>query len=128
MENVRFVVDQQGSPVKGPLLAIASGLQAVNAQYCLIVPTDMPFLKPEVADYLLEACKDYNVAVPVWPDGTVETLLMALERKSCAEIAQTLCALNRANADGIIRGSSKLHLVSPLQQIRGLDTELQKFC
>ena len=46
IENVRFVVDQQGSPVKGPLLAIASGLQTVNAEYCLIVPTDMPFLKP----------------------------------------------------------------------------------
>ena len=125
--NVRFVVDQQGSPVKGPLLAIASGLQAVNAQYCLIVPTDMPFLKPEVAEYLLEACKDYNVAVPIWPDGTIETLLMAMERQSCAETAQTLCVLNRANADGIIRGSSKLHLVSPLQQIRGLDNELRSF-
>ncbi len=127
IENVRFVVDQQGSPVKGPLLAIASGLQTVNAEYCLIVPTDMPFLKPEVADYLLEACKDYNVAVPIWPDGTVETLLIALEQKSCAEIAQTLCALNRANADGIIRGSSKLHLVSPLKQIHGLDTEFRSF-
>jgi molybdenum cofactor guanylyltransferase len=125
--NVRFVVDQQGSPVKGPILAIASGLQTVNVQYCLVVPTDMPFLKPEVADYLLEACKDYNMAVPIWPDGTIETLLMALERQSCAEIAQTLCALNRANADGIIRGASKLHLVSPLQQIRGLDTELRSF-
>ena len=93
----------KAASVKGPLLAIASGLQAVDAQYCLIVPTDMPFLKPEVADYLLEACKDYNVAVPIWPDGTVETLLMALERESCIEIAQTLCTLNRANADGIIR-------------------------
>jgi molybdopterin-guanine dinucleotide biosynthesis protein A len=127
IENVRFVVDQQGSPVKGPLLAIASGLQTVNAQYCLIVPTDMPFLKTKVADYLLVACKDYNVAVPIWPDGKVETLLMGLERQSCAEIAQTLCALNRANADGIIRGSSKLHLVSPLQQIHSIDTEFRSF-
>jgi molybdenum cofactor guanylyltransferase len=125
--NVRFVVDQQGSPVKGPILAITSGLHTVNAQYCLVVPTDMPFLKTEVAEYLLEACKDYNVAVPVWPDGTIETLLMALERESCTEIAQTLCALNRANADGIIRGASKLHLVSPLQQIHDLDNELRSF-
>jgi molybdenum cofactor guanylyltransferase len=124
---VRFVVDQQDSPVKGPLLAIASGLQSVNDEYCLIVPTDMPFLKPKVADYLLEACKNYNVTVPIWPDGTLETLLMALERESCVKIAQTLCALNRANADGIIRGSSKLHLVSPLQQIRSLDNELKSF-
>ena len=125
--KVRFVVDQQNSPIQGPLLAIASGLQATDAQYCLIVPTDMPFLKPQVADYLLEACKNYNVAVPVWPDGTIETLLMAIERESCVEIALTLCALNRANADGIIRSSSTLHLVSPLQQIRNLDPELKSF-
>ena len=118
---------KKAASVKGPLLAIASGLEAVDAQYCLVVPTDMPFLKPEVADYLFGACKGYEVAVPVWPDGTVETLLMALERESCIEIAQTLITLNRANADTIPRAASKLHLVSPLKEISSLDPELRSF-
>ncbi len=127
IENIQFVVDQKHSPIKGPLLAIASGLKAVDAKYCLVVPTDMPFLNPKVADYLLNACKGYDVAVPMWPDGTVETLLMALERENCIEITQTLTALGRANADGIPRAAAKLHLVSPLKEILSLDPELRSF-
>ena len=125
--DVEFVVDQKDNQVKGPLLAITSGLAAVNADYCLVIPTDMPFLKPEVADYLFKACVGYEAAVPIWPDGTVETLLMALERSSCLEIAQTLLALNRANADAIIRAAGRVHLVSPLKETCNLDPQLRSF-
>jgi molybdenum cofactor guanylyltransferase len=125
--DVEFVVDQKDSQIKGPLLAIASGLAAADADYCLVVPTDMPFLKPEVADYLFKACVGYEAAAPIWPDGTVETLLMALERSSCLEIAQTLLALNRANADAIIRAAGRVHLVSPLKEICNLDPQLRSF-
>jgi molybdopterin-guanine dinucleotide biosynthesis protein A len=125
--GVEFVVDQENSQVKGPLLAIVSGLAAVDTDYCLVVPTDMPFLNPKVADYLFEACKGYDVAVPMWPDGTVETLLMTIERKSCLETALTLLALNRANADTVIRAAGSIHLVSPLKEICRFDPELQSF-
>jgi Molybdopterin-guanine dinucleotide biosynthesis protein A len=124
---VEFVVDQKDSQVKGPLLAIASGLAAVDTDYCIVVPTDMPFLNPKVADYLFKACEGSEVAVPMWPDGTVETLLMALERKSCLEIARTLLALNRANADAILRAAGAVHLVSPLKEICRLDPQLRSF-
>jgi hypothetical protein len=63
----------------------------------------------------------------MWPDGTVETLLMTLERNSCLEIAQTLLALNRANADAIIRAAGTVHLVSPLKEICSLDPTLRSF-
>lgn len=125
--DVEFVVDQKDNKVKGPLLAIASGLASVDVDYCLVVPTDMPFLNPKVIDYLFKACVGYEAAVPMWPDGTVETLLMMLERSSCLEIAQTLLALNRANADAIIRAAGAVHLVTPLKEIRKLDSELRSF-
>jgi molybdopterin-guanine dinucleotide biosynthesis protein A len=127
IDDVEFVVDKKGGGVKGPLLAITSGLAAVNADYCLVIPTDMPFLKPEVTDFLFKACVGYDVAVPMWPDGTVETLLMAIERTSCLEIAETLLALDRANADAIIRAAGNVHLVSPLKAICQLDPELTSF-
>jgi molybdopterin-guanine dinucleotide biosynthesis protein A len=125
--DVEFVVDQKESPIKGPLLAITSGLAAVDTDYCLVIPTDMPFLDAKVADYLLKACAGYEAAVPMWPDGTVETLLMALERKSCLEVSQTLVALNRANADAIIRATGAVHLVTPLKEICKIDPELRSF-
>jgi molybdopterin-guanine dinucleotide biosynthesis protein A len=119
--SVDFVVDQKSSHFRGPLLAITSGLAAVDSDYCLVIPTDMPFLNPKVANYLFEACVDYDVAVPMWPDGTVETLLMTLERTSCLEITQTLLAFNKPNADTIIRAAASLHLVSPLKEISAID-------
>jgi molybdopterin-guanine dinucleotide biosynthesis protein A len=68
--DVEFVIDQKDTPIKGPLLAIASGLVAVDADYCLVIPTDMPFLNPKVTDYLFKACVSYDAAAPMWPDGT----------------------------------------------------------
>ncbi len=125
--NAKFVVDEKTSVVSGPVVAILSGLHALNVDYCLTVPVDMPFLKPQLADYLLDATEGSDVAVPMWPDGTVETLLMALKRQSGLEISETLCALGKSRADSIIRGASKLQLISPLQEIKMLDPKLISF-
>jgi molybdopterin-guanine dinucleotide biosynthesis protein A len=121
-----FVVDEK-SQVGGPLLAILSGLKVVSADYCLTVPTDMPFLAPNVADYMFTAAEGADVAVPMWPNGTLETLLMTLNRKNALEITETLCLLNKPRADKIARGTSKLLLVSPLKEIKTLDPELRSF-
>ena len=125
--DVEFVLDQTNRPIKGPLLAITSGLQAIDAEFVLVVPADMPFLKLQVVQYLLDACRSFDVAVPMWPDGTLETLLMALNREPCLEIAETLTALGRANADGIARGAGSLRLISPLHEIRRLDPDFRSF-
>ncbi len=126
VENVKFVVDQN-SVVQGPLLAIASGLKALNAEYCLTVPTDMPFLKPKVAAYLLDSVKNLDVAVPMWPDGSLETLVMALNREKALAVAEALLASKRAQADGVVRGAGRLQLLSPMQQIRLFDPGLRSF-
>jgi molybdopterin-guanine dinucleotide biosynthesis protein A len=127
IKNVEFVLDQTNTQIRGPLLAINSGLQAINAQYTLVVPTDMPFLQPKIASYLLDACSGFDASVPMWPDGTLETLLIALNRETCLEITETLLTLGRANADSIHRGVGKLQLISPMQDIYQLDPQLQSF-
>jgi molybdenum cofactor guanylyltransferase len=124
--KVKVVVDEAGH-TKGPNLAIMSGLKSVSANYCLTLPCDMPFLMPQVAEYMFNVADGVDVAVPMWPDGMLETLMMVLERKSSLEISQTLWTLNLPRADAIIRGASKRRLVSPLQEIRALDPELKSF-
>ena len=76
---------------------------------------------------MFKVAEGVDVAVPMWPDGMLETLMMVLERKSSLEIAQTLWTLNLARADAIIRGASRRLLVSPLQEIKALDPELKSF-
>jgi molybdopterin-guanine dinucleotide biosynthesis protein A len=127
LEGVKFVVDQINCPVKGPALAIMSGLHAVSSAQCLTLPVDMPFLKAEIADYMFAASKESDVTIPMWPNGALETLVMVLNRQNAIEIADTICILNKPRANNIARGANKLLLVSPMQQIRTLDPQLESF-
>jgi molybdopterin-guanine dinucleotide biosynthesis protein A len=127
LTNVKIVTDEKINHISGPNLAIMSGLKATQADYCLTLPCDMPFLKPEVADYLFNSSDGFEVVVPMWPNGRLETLIMLLERPRCLEITETLCRLKRPRSDDIPRGASKTLLVSPVKEIKTLDPELKSF-
>lgn len=127
VSKTRIVTDLKCKNLSGPLVAILTGLKSANADYCITVPCDMPLLSPKVAKYLFSEINGAHVAVPMWPNGKLETLLMILERKSSLEIADVLCKLGRSHPDDIIRGSTKTLFVSPLDQIKVLDPELCSF-
>src|SRR5208283_4290563 len=125
--NIPIVVDEKNNHLGGPNVAIMSGLKSVKADYCLTLPCDMPFLKPSVADYIFSEAEGFEVVVPMWPNGRLETLLMVLERRGCLEIADTLCKLNRPRSDDIPRGASNILFASPVNHIKTLDPELKSF-
>ena len=127
LSNIQIVVDEEVSHISGPNVAIMSGLKSLEADYCLTLPCDMPLLQPDVADYLFKEAEGFQVAVPMWPNGRLETLVMVLEGQSGIEITGTLCDLKRPRSDDIPRGASKILLVSPLSQIITLDPELKSF-
>jgi molybdopterin-guanine dinucleotide biosynthesis protein A len=127
VKNVRLVTDEKISHVSGPNVAILTGLKSIEAEYCFTLPCDMPFIKPRVVDYLFNAAKDAQVAVPMWPNGRLETLIMVLERSSILEITDTLCQLRRPRSDDIIRGVPSVMFVSPLSEIKTLDPDLRSF-
>jgi len=127
VENVRLVVDEKNSHVEGPNVAILTGLKSVKADYCLTLPCDMPLMQPKVADHLLNVAEGFRVVVPMWPNGRLETLIMAVERSSVLEVTDTLCQLRRPRSDDIMRGALNVLLVSPFAEIRALDPELKSF-
>jgi molybdopterin-guanine dinucleotide biosynthesis protein A len=127
LTEAQFVVDENICNVKGPNVAISTGLKSVTADYCLTLPCDMPLMQPKVADYLLDKAKSSQVVVPMWPNGRLETLVMAVERNSVLEITDTLCHLQRPRSDEIIRGASNIALVTPFGKIKALDPNLQSF-
>ncbi len=126
LKAVRVVFDEKND-ISGPTVAIMSGLKRVQADYCLTLPCDMPFLQPKVADYLFRQAQGFDVAVPMWPNGRLETLLTVLERRSGLEIAETLCKLKRPRSDDIQRGAGKILLASTVAEIKTLDPELKSF-
>jgi molybdopterin-guanine dinucleotide biosynthesis protein A len=123
---VRIVVDEKNG-IGGPTVAIMSGLRSVQAPYCLTLPCDMPFLKPKIADYLFRQAEGFDVAVPMWPNGRLETLLTVLQKQNGLEITETLCKLNRPRSDDIQRGAGKILLASTVDEIKTFDPELKSF-
>jgi molybdenum cofactor guanylyltransferase len=127
LDKVRLVVDEKISHIGGPIVAIMTGLKSTKAEFCVTLPCDMPLLKPNIIEYLFDVAGNAQVAVPIWPSGRLETLVMVLEKGSALEITQTLCQLKRPRSDDIMRGASKVLFVSPVGEMRALDPELKSF-
>jgi molybdopterin-guanine dinucleotide biosynthesis protein A len=127
IKKARIITDIKIDHLSGPIIAILTGLRFANADYCLTIPSDMPLLNGKVADYLFGEIKDSYVAVPMWPNGRLETLLMVLERSKTLKITNVLCQLGHSRPVGIIRGSSNVLFVFPLGEIKALDPELNSF-
>jgi len=127
IKNAKITTDLKINHLSGPMIAILTGLTYATADYCISIPADMPLVNGKVAEYMFNQIKGSYVAVPMWPNGRLETLLMVLERKSTLEIADVLCRLGRSHPDDIIRGAMRVLFVSPLGQIKVLDAELKSF-
>ncbi|MDD3792053.1 MAG: molybdenum cofactor guanylyltransferase [Candidatus Bathyarchaeota archaeon] len=127
VKNLAFVVDEKNLSIGGPLKAILSGLRFSSESYFITIPVDMPFVNSKVIDYFFKKTIGFDLSVPMWPDGTLETLLMVLKRERVIEIVETLSILKNSRADSIIRGSAKQLLLSPLGEIESLDPKLESF-
>ena len=124
--SVKVVVDEK-TEINGPNVAILSGLNVAQTDFCMVIPCDMPFVKPEVINYLFEIAEEFDVVVPIWPNGVLETLIMVLKRTMGLEIVRTLCQLKRTRPIDIPRAAAKTLLVSPLKTINKLDPTLKSF-
>ena len=127
IKNAKITTDLKINHLSGPIIAILTGLTYATADYYITIPADMPLVNGKVAEYLFNQINGSYVAVPMWPNGRLETLLMVLERKSALEIANVLCRLGRSHPDDIIRGAMRVLFVSPLGQIKVLDPQLKSF-
>jgi molybdopterin-guanine dinucleotide biosynthesis protein A len=127
IKNVKICTDEKTPYVAGPLVAIATGLKFTDADYCLTLPCDVPLIQPKVVDYLFNIVRGSYVAVPIWPDGGLESLMIVCKRSIAVQIADALCELRRRRPDDIIRGTSKVLFVSTASGIRKLDPEFKSF-
>lgn len=73
-------------PGGGPLSGIHASLNASSHDKCLVVPCDMPFLKAELAAYMVSQAQGYDVAVPT--DGVYYQPLFAVYDKSCIKVIE----------------------------------------
>ncbi len=74
-------------PGSGSLGGIYTGLKVSKTHHNLIVSCDIPFIKPRLLTFLIDQAKDYDVAIPVTPDGFQPTC--AIYSKNCIQLIET---------------------------------------
>jgi molybdopterin-guanine dinucleotide biosynthesis protein A len=126
LDGVRFAVDESCA-IGGPNVGILAGLKTADADWCMTLPCDMPLMKPQVIKALFDAAEEGDVAVPMWPDGRLETLIMVLRQRSGLEVAETLCLLGREHSDDFFRGAEQVKFVSPIASLKAVDANLESF-
>ena len=60
--GVEILTDDR--PERGPLVGLARGLAASDAQWCFVVGCDMPFLRPDVIGHMAEDLERCEILVP----------------------------------------------------------------
>ncbi|MFP4530892.1 MAG: molybdenum cofactor guanylyltransferase [Halodesulfurarchaeum sp.] len=75
---VTFAFDEREDA--GPLHGIGRGLEAVDAEYAVVVACDMPFVDPDFVDALFERANGHDVAIPRHGEGDWFQPLQAVYR------------------------------------------------
>ena len=109
-------------PGRGPLMALASALEASSHDLNLVAPCDVPDLPADLIARLVREARDADAAVPVTQDGHLEPLL-AVYRKAMAPAARA--ALERGERKVVsMYGSCRIRRI-PLDggvELRNLNT------
>lgn len=86
-----IVTDQ--TPYGGPLVGLYSGLRSTNKPWCLAVACDMPLVRPEILQWLLE-CRGPVDAVLPRTDGRLQPF-PGLYSRSCIDAIGPLLTAGR---------------------------------
>lgn len=127
INHVKICTDMSYPNISGPAVAVTTGLKVAEADYCIILPCDTPFVQPAVLEHLFYAVRKSSIAVPIHSDGMLEPLMFSCRRLTTTQIAETLCWLERDRPDDIIRGSSTVNFVSTVGELKSKDPELKSF-
>lgn len=126
LEWASIIVDEAGP--KSPMTGVRTGLRKLKSESCIVVPCDLPFLKPKVINKMLEKVENgFEGVVPLWPDGKHEPLTSAYSRRKALELSDLLNKMDRCRMDDLLRaGLHTLFLSIPLE-LKPLDLEFRSF-
>jgi molybdopterin-guanine dinucleotide biosynthesis protein A len=85
--SLPFPVHDDGSELRAPVVGVAAGLRLAPTELCVFLPTDMPWVTPELLRTLADAAVGLDAAVPrtgPLPGAYRRSALPALERRIAA--------------------------------------------
>ncbi|MFP4545786.1 MAG: molybdenum cofactor guanylyltransferase [Methanomassiliicoccales archaeon] len=122
--RARVVRDREA--VKGPMAGLLGALPLIRSEYVVVLPCDIPRLRPEVIGLLVERGRGRSAAVPRWPAGHIEPLTAVYHTREMEE------AVQQAWDDGEMKLSRAIDRLSdvvyvPTEEIGEVDPELDSF-
>lgn len=76
-------------PGMGPLAGVHAGLLASDYDINFIVACDMPFVSVELANVLVNQCRDYDAVIPVI-NGKQQPLFSVFKKAAAAKVAERI--------------------------------------
>jgi molybdopterin-guanine dinucleotide biosynthesis protein A len=74
----------------GPLEALRTALYNTETAQVILVGCDLPFVKPELFRFLVEAADEHQATVPVGPDGKLEPLCAVYQREALSVVSELI--------------------------------------
>ncbi len=91
--NCRVVADLE--PRRGPLMGMYTGLLSATGEESTIVGADMPFLNPQVIEFLFGQIEGFDAVVPTIDKERVEPLLSVYRTKQATLACEKSLALGK---------------------------------
>jgi molybdopterin-guanine dinucleotide biosynthesis protein A len=120
-DQVEILIDlyRDGSPLVGAITAF----QKTKAKYALITACDMPFISPEIVQWLFEEAEGYDGAVFEWKNGWIEPLLAVYRVEPSLEIAKELMNENNLRLRMILNRLPNIKHI-PMDHLKVKDPDL----
>jgi len=122
LPGIRLVPDSETRA--GVLTALHSGLSAADAELCLVVACDMPFLNSSLLRWLVDLASDVDVVIPI-TGGQMEPMHAVYRRASCLQAIGDALARNEKRMISYL-GSVRVREVSE-DELRAIDPDLRSF-
>lgn len=131
IDRVAICSDIPGLPM-GPLTGITTALRELEGTSelpitAVVLPVDVPFVKPKLIAAMIRGARRAEVAVPTWSTGAIEPLMQGLNVLQTITRAISLSAMGRVRPDDLVRSARNAVFLSIEDDLRAFDPHLESF-
>ncbi|MGA1974207.1 MAG: molybdenum cofactor guanylyltransferase [Conexivisphaerales archaeon] len=87
--DVVFIADLYDGP-RSVLLALLSSFQSIKEEYIIVFPVDSPLIRPNLMAEMVSKSKEFDLVIPVWPDGKLEAIHAVYDREATLPVIRDL--------------------------------------
>jgi molybdopterin-guanine dinucleotide biosynthesis protein A len=122
--GVRVVADCY--PEDSPLIGLITGLKEAGGEYAVVCACDMPFIDPNIIEFLFDVSHGLNGTILVKPSGWIEPIPSVYHVANCLSYAEALRELGEMRIRKVLENMQDT-VKFPLEDLRSIDPDLRSF-